>query len=98
MSKSYPILSQFHKTNRRKLGKVAIKSLPMQWIRKSKSMRLISKMDERRVLRDEVEVVRDEWTEREEIAESIEYQEEVVDCLLSRGGKLSLIVSDSSVG
>ena len=98
MSKSYPILSQFHKTNRRKLGKVVIKSFPMQWIRKSKSMRLISEIDGQRVLRDEVEVVRDEWTEREEIAESIEYQEEAADRLLSRGGKPSLIVSDSSVG
>jgi hypothetical protein len=63
VSKSYPILFQFHRANRRKVGKVAIRSFPMEWIRKLKSTRLISEIDDERVLRDEVDVVMDELAE-----------------------------------
>ena len=58
----------------------------MQWIRKLRSTRVTSEIDDEHVLRDEVDAVRDEWAEREEAADVIEYQEEVVDRLLSRGG------------
>ena len=41
----------------------------------------MSEMDRQRVLRNEVNVVRDERKKREEVAELIEYQEEEVNCL-----------------
>jgi len=68
----------------------------MQWIRKLRSTRFISKINDERVLRDEVDVTRDELTEQEEIAELVEYQEEVVDRLLGRGWP-AVITSDNSM-
>ena len=95
MNKSYPSLFQFHRANRRKLGNAAIKSFPMQSIRKLISTRFTSEIDDERVLRDEA--VGDEWAEREEIAELVECQEEAVDCLLSRGGWFVAIIFDNSM-
>ena len=59
-------------------------------------MRLISEVDEQRVLRDEIDIVRDERAEREEIAEFVECREEAVDCLLSRRGRPALIPPENS--
>lgn len=69
----------------------------MQWIRKLKSTRFISEIDDERVLHDEVDVVRDEWAEREETVEDVECQEEAVDCLLGRGRWPALITPVISV-
>lgn len=53
-------------------------------IRKLESTWLISEIVDERAPRDEVDMVRgvDEWAELEEIAEDVQFQEEVVDCLL----------------
>ena len=56
----------------------------------------MSEIDDARVLRDEVDVVRDERAEREETVEVVECREEVVDCLLGRGRPAS-IASDNSM-
>ena len=47
-------------TRRHKLGKAAIRSFPTEWIRKLKSTWVISKIYNKRILHDEVDVVRDE--------------------------------------
>ena len=60
-------------------------------------MRFTSEIDDERVLRDEVDEVREEWAEREETAEVVECQEEAVDCLLGRGRWPVLIVPNNSM-
>jgi len=57
-------------------------------------MWLISEIDDERVLRDEVDWVRDvdEW---EETAEVVECQDETMDGALGRGGWPALVASDN---
>ena len=57
-------------------------------IRKLESTWLISEIEDERVPRDEVDMVRgvDVWAEWEEPAEDVQFQEETVDCLLGRSG------------
>ena len=96
VSKSYPDRFQFHSANRRRFVNVAIRSFPMWSIRKLESTWLISEIEDERVPRDEVDMVRgvDVWA-KEEPAEDVQFQEETVDCLLGRSGWSILTVSEN---